>query len=204
MTKAYQSLLVILLFMAAVAGPAFSEDMYVASVTEISLRTGPSVDNKIITMLKTGSRLEVIEYKTDWSQVRADNGKSGWVLSRFITPKKPEILLFDELKEKNQALLSKITQLEEENKTLTVKIASLVELEGKYNQLQQDSADFLKLEAKFNEAVKQNEAQKAAIEKLETTMDSDPKIWFLIGPGVFIVGLFFGLSSRKKKKSSLL
>ena len=204
MTKAYQSLLVVLLCMAVFAGPAFSEDMYVANVTEISLRTGPSVDNKIIAMLKTGSRLEIIEHKTDWSQVRTADGKSGWVLSRFITPKKPEILLFDELKEKNQALLSKIAQLEEENKTLTVKIASLVELEGKYNKLQQDSADFLKLEAKYNAAIQQNEAQKAIIEKLETNMDSDPKIWFLIGPGVFIVGLFFGLSSRKKKRSSLL
>ena len=204
MTKTYQRLLVVLLCIAVFAGPSFSEDMYVASVTEISLRTGPSVDNKIIAMLKTGSRLEVMEYKTDWSQVRVASGKSGWVLSRFITPKKPEILLLDELKEKNQALLSKLAQLEEENKTLTVKIASLVELEGKYIKLQQDSADFLKLDAKYNEAVQQNEQQKALIGKLEANMDSDPKLWFLIGPGVFIVGLFFGLSSRKKKRNSLL
>ncbi len=204
MKKPYQCLLIVLFGMLVFAGPSFAEDMYVASVTEISLRTGPSVDNKIIAMLKTGSKLEIIEYKTDWSQVKADNGKSGWVLSRFITPKKPEILLLDELKEKNQTLLSKIAQLEEENKALTVKIASMVELEGKYNQLQQDSTDFLKFEAKYNAAVQENEVQKAAIEKLETDMDSEPKLWFLIGPGVFIVGLFFGLSSRKKKRTSLL
>lgn len=204
MTKAYQSLLVVIFGMLVSAGPSFSEDMYVASVTEISLRTGPSVENKIIAMLKTGSKLEVIDYKTDWSQVTTAGGKSGWVLSRFITPKKPEILLFDELKEKNQALLSKIAQLEEENKTLTVKIASLVELEGKFNKLQQDSADFLKLDAKYNQAIQQNEEQKVLIEKLETNMDSEPKLWFLIGPGVFIVGLFFGLSTRKKKRNSLL
>lgn len=204
MTKTYQSLLVVLLFMAVFAGPVFSEDMYVASVTEISLRTGPSVDNKIIAMLKTGSKLEIIEFNKDWSQVRTDNGKSGWVLSRFITPKKPEILLLDELKEKNQTLLSKIAQLEEENKSLAAKKASLGELEEKFNKLQQDSAEFLKLETKYNEAVQQNEAQKAFIEKLEAGMDSEPKLWFLIGPGVFIVGLFFGLSSRKKKRSSLL
>ena len=42
------------------------------------------------------------------------------------------------------------------------------------------------------------------IEQLETNMESEPKLWFLIGPGVFIVGLFFGLSSRKKRRSSLL
>ena len=204
MKKPYQCLLMILFGMLAFAGPAFAENMYVASVTEISLRTGPSVDNKIIAMLKTGSKLEIIEFNTDWSQVRIDNGKSGWVLSRFITPKKPEILLLDELKEKNQTLLSKIAQLEEDNKSLVAKTASLIELEEKLNKLQQDSADFLKLEAKYNAVIQENEAQKAVIEKLETSMDSEPKLWFLIGPGVFIVGLFFGLSSRKKKRTSLL
>lgn len=204
MKKPYQCLLMILFGMLAFAGPSFAEDMYVASITEISLRTGPSVDNKIIAMLKTGSKLEIIEYKTDWSQVRTDNGKSGWVLSRFITPKKPEILLLDELKEKNQTLLLKMAQLEEENKSLAAKTASLAELEEKFNKLQQDSADFLKLDAQYKDAIQQNEAQKAVIEKLETDMDSEPKLWFLIGPGVFIVGLFFGLSSRKKKRTSLL
>jgi len=204
MKKPCQCLWIVLFGMLVFAGPSFSEDMYVASVTEISLRTGPSVDNKIVAMLKTGSKLEVIEFNTDWSQVRIDNGKSGWVLSRFITPKKPEILLLDELKEKNQALLSKIAQLEEENKSLVAKTASLGELEGKFNKLQQDSADFLKLETKYKAAIQENEAQKAAIEKLESNMDSEPKLWFLIGPGVFIVGLFFGLSSRKKKRTSLL
>ena len=93
---------------------------------------------------------------------------------------------------------------EEANKSLTVKIASVVEIEAKYKKLQQDSTDFLKLDAKYNESVRQNEAQKAIIEKLETNVESEPKLWFLIGPGVFIVGLFFGLSSRKKRRSSLL
>lgn len=204
MKKPYQCLLIVLFGMLAFAGLSFAEDMYVASVTEISLRTGPSVDNKIVTMLKTGSKLEILEFNKDWSQVRTDNGKSGWVLSRFITPKKPEILLLDELKEKNQTLLSKIAQLEEENKSLAVKTVFLGELEEKYNKLQQDSADFLKLDAEYKDAIQQNDAQKAFIEKLEADMDSDPKLWFLIGPGVFIVGLFFGLSSRKKKRTSLL
>lgn len=202
--KAYQCLLILLFLLVLFAGISFSEDMFVAGVTEISLRTGPSVENKIIAMLKTGEKLEVIEYQKDWSQVKAAGGKSGWVLSRFITPKKPDVLLFDELKEKNQSLLSKIAQLEEENKSLTVKIASMVELEDKYKKLQQDSTDFLKLDAKYNESVRRNEAQKIMIEKLETNVESEPKLWFLIGPGVFIVGLFFGLSTRKKRRSSLL
>ena len=139
--KAYPCLLVLLFLLVLFVGPSFSEDIYVAGVTEISLRTGPNVENKIIAMLKTGEKLEVIEYQKNWSQVKAAGGKSGWVLSRFITPKKPDTLLYDELKEKNQSLLSKIAQLEEANKSLTVKIASVVEIEAKYKKLQQDSTE---------------------------------------------------------------
>lgn len=202
--KAYPCLLIVLLLGVSLTGFSFAEDMYVTDVTEISLRTGPSVENKIIAMVKTGDKLEVIEYQKDWSQVRTSSGKSGWVLSRFITQKRPEILSVIELKEKNQGLLSKITQLEEENKALTAKLSALAETEQKYKKLQQDSADVMKLEEKYNDMVRLNQTQKSTIEDLESNMDSEPKLWFLIGPGVFIVGLFFGLSSRKKRRSSLL
>lgn len=204
MKNIYQCLLALLFCLVLFVGPSFSEDTYVAGVTEISLRTGPSVENKIIAMLKTGAKLEIIEHQTDWSQVRTAAGKTGWVLSRFITPKKPEVILFDELKEKNQGLLSKISQLEEENKVLTVKIAALVEIEARFHKLQQDSANFLKLDEKYKDMIQQNDTQKTLIEKLESNMESEPKLWFLIGPGVFIVGLLFGLSTRKKKRNSLL
>ena len=48
------------------------------------------------------------------------------------------------------------------------------------------------------------EGQKAQIEILENNLNNEEKLWFLSGAGVFIVGLFLGLSTRKKKRSSLL
>jgi SH3 domain protein len=101
-------------------------------------------------------------------------------------------------------LILKLEAVEEENKTLTFKNATLVQIEEKYDKLKNESTEYLKLDAKYEEMKKQYGAQKSQVENLEDSLNNEPKLWFLIGPGVFIVGLFFGLSTRKKKRSGLL
>jgi SH3 domain protein len=205
MKKKYQYLLIISLWMVLLfAGPLFAEDIYVTGITNITMRTGPGVEHKIVAMLKSGTKLEIVEYQKDWTEVKTGYGKTGWVLSRFLTQKVPDALLVEKLKEDNQNLVSKLEALEEENKNFTVKNATLIQIEEKYNKLKQESADFLKLDAKYKNMTQQFEAQKKQIQTLENDLNNEPKLWFLIGPGVFIVGLFFGLSTRKKKRSSLL
>ncbi|MBU2430769.1 MAG: SH3 domain-containing protein, partial [Proteobacteria bacterium] len=90
------------------------------------------------------------------------------------------------------------------NKNIVLKNAALVQIEEKYNKLKKESADFLKLDARYKEKSAQYEAQKLKIEELENDLNDEIKVWFLIGPGVFIIGLIFGLSTRKKRRSSLL
>ncbi|MFO7912531.1 MAG: SH3 domain-containing protein, partial [Desulfotignum sp.] len=46
------------------------------------MRTGPGVEHKIVAMLVSGTRLEILEYQDDWSMVQTDDQKSGWVLTR--------------------------------------------------------------------------------------------------------------------------
>lgn len=182
----------------------YAEDIYVTGITNITMRTGAGVEHKIVAMLKSGTKLEILQYEKDWSQVKTANGKIGWVLSRFLTQKVPDALLVGELEKQTQALRAKLDRIEEENKILTMKNAKLVQIEVKYNKLKNESADFFKLDAKHKEVVKQYKEQKIRIENLENESKNEIKYWLLIGPGVFIVGLFLGLSTRKKKTSSLL
>lgn len=186
------------------AGVLYAEDIYVTGITNITMRTGPGVDHKIVAMLKSGTKLQIIEFQADWSMVQTAAGKEGWVLSRFLTRKVPDALMVEELRNLNSGLQAQLKALEDENKDLTVKNATLVQVEEKYNKLKKESSDFLKLDNKYKKMVAQYEEQKAKIERLEDESKSELKFWFLIGPGVFIVGLFLGLSTRKKKKSSLL
>jgi len=197
-------ILIIILGITFWGGIAVAENIYVTGITNITMRTGPGVEHKIVAMLKSGTKLEIVEYQKDWTQVKTGLGKNGWVLSRFLTQKVPDALLVEKLEKDHQDLMLKFEAIEEENKSLTVKNATLVQIEEKYNKLKQESSDFLKLDAKFNELTQLYEAQKKQVETLKNNLNNEPKFWFLIGPGVFIVGLFFGLSTRKKKRSSLL
>ncbi len=204
MIKTHNYFLLILIATLIFIYPCSADDIYVTGVTKITMRTGPGTEHKIVSMLKSGTKLGILEYQKDWSQVKTAAGRLGWVLSRFLTEKVPDALLVNKLEESNQQLKSKLKVLEEENKILSDKTAGLLEIEEKYISLKQESADFLKLDAKYKQMTKLFETQKSKIESLEEESKTEIKFWVLIGAGVFIVGLIFGLSTRKKRSSSLL
>ena len=204
MKKNYQCFLIILLWIVFFACPLLAKDNYVTGITSITMRTGAGLEHKVIAMLKSGTKLEIIEFQKDWSQVLTDRGKTGWILSRFLTEKIPDALVVDKLSKENLNLISRLKAVEQQNKKLTNENVRLAQVEEEYIELKQKSAHFLKLDAEYNKISEQSEMQKNQIKELETNLNSDEKLWFLSGGGVFIVGLCFGLSMRKKKKSSLL
>ena len=204
MKKKYQYLLIIFLWVVFFVNPSFAEDIYVAGITKVTMRTGPGIENKIIDILTSGDKLEMIEYQKDWSQIKTDKGRTGWVLSRFLTRDIPDAFLIEKLKKDNQELISKFDAIEKENKILADKNAALVQIEEKYNKLKQESADFLTLEANHKKIMEEFAAQKGQIKTLENDLNKEQKLWFLSGAGVFIFGLLLGLITRKKKRSGLL
>src|SRR5512135_2651730 len=63
---------------------------YVTDSFEITLRTGPSNENKIIAMLFSGRPLDVLNTQGEWSQVKVlDGDKEGWVMSRYLVTRLP-------------------------------------------------------------------------------------------------------------------
>ncbi len=181
-----------------------AQEIYVTGITKITMRTGPGVEHKIVAMLTSGTKLDTLEYQRDWSMVKTQGNKTGWVLTRFLTKDVPKTLLVNKLQKENERLVADLEQAEEKNLELTRKNESLVDIEENYKKLEQASADFLKLNAEYKELVKKSQEQKKQIESLEENMNNEEKLWFLSGAGVLIVGLIFGLSTRKKKKNSLL
>lgn len=204
MKKVFLSLLTLFFILVVPLSNSSAENIYVTGVTKITMRTGQGVEHKIVVMLKSGTKLEIIERQTDWSHVRTMGGKQGWVMSRFLTQKIPAALMVDKLNQENEKLLSRVLTIEEKNKQLIIKNTTLVQIEEKYKKLKKESGKFLELEGKYNMMMEQFNRQKNKIEKLENDSNSELKLWYLIGPGVLIVGFIFGLSTRKRKKSSLL
>lgn len=182
----------------------YAKTFYVSGVTQITMRTGPGVDHKIVAMVSSGVKLRVLEYGKDWSMVRNSAGKTGWVLTRFLTEDVPKALLVERYKQENERLSSKLSAAEETAKTLDVQNKELTEIALKYKQLKAASAKYLKLDAEHKALLEQSQEQKKRIQNLEQSIKREVKLGLLSGAGVFIVGLIFGMSTRKKKRGSLL
>jgi len=204
MKKKYQYVAIMFLWMVFFTSTLFAEDIYVAGITKVTMRTGPGIENKIVDILTSGDKLELVEYQKGWSLVKTDQGRTGWVLSRFLTQDVPDLYIIEKLKKDNQDLILKLGAIEAESKVLADKNEALVQIEEKYNKLKQESADFLTLEVNYKKIMEEFAAQKGQIETLKNNLNNDEKLWFISGAGVFILGLLLGLITRKKKRTSLL
>ena len=204
MKKIYQYIVFIFLGMTLFIFPSFAEDIYVAGITKVTMRTGPGVEHKIVDILKTGTKLEIVEYKNDWSLVKKSGGREGWVLSRFLTRETPDAFIIEKLEKDNQDLISRLGAAEEEKKNLIEKNTTLVQIQEEYNKLTIECGDFLKLNTEYKKIMEQFSAQKKQIKTLENNLNKEEKFLLLSGAGVFVFGLFLGLLTRKKKRTSLL
>ncbi|MBW1697286.1 MAG: TIGR04211 family SH3 domain-containing protein [Deltaproteobacteria bacterium] len=202
-----------------VSTTALAEQMYVSEIIEITLRTGPGIDHKVIAMVQSGQQLEILKPGNEWTKVRLPNGKEGYVLSRFLTNKKPSELKLRELQQKYQALQAKADSLledynrqKQQNENLLAELASKEELIAKlsksYETLRQDSAEFLSLKEKYKKASAQLAELTEKTRKYEETLTTLQKRqifrWVLTGAGILLVGFLIGMSSRRQRRRSSL
>ena len=135
---------------------ALAETTYITEITNITLRTGQGTDNKIIAMIKSGDKIEIIEPGQEWTKIRTNNGKEGWVLTRLLTNQKPNKLILLELQNNYNELLQKFDNIAESNKKLYKgnnqldfnyknSLKSFNELNTEYKTLKKESSGFLKL-----------------------------------------------------------
>ena len=64
----------------------FAESLYVTDQLKLTLRSGPSTEHKILAVVESGQKVEMLEPGEDWSKVRTANGKEGYVLARYLMP----------------------------------------------------------------------------------------------------------------------
>lgn len=196
---------------------ASAQQLFVSDVQEITVRTGPSLDNKIVQMVKSGSKLEKLKEEGEWAQVRTDTGKEGWVLKRFISSDTPVKVQFEDYKARNAEMIEKagnidaiVSKYEEENKNLQKSLAStqgdFSKLKSEYDALAKANTDVADMTRNFQDMKTSSEAARQEAEKLKrengTLRDISDVKWFLAGAGVFFGGWLFGYllgrSSRKK------
>jgi SH3 domain protein len=213
----------IVFFIVLFSTAVHAETMYIDDIVKITVRTGPGIAHKIVAMIKSGERVEVLkteEPDKDWSLVRIKNGKEGWVLSRFLKSKEPDGLILERLEKKHNAFKNQAASMIEENKVykkenkkLNSELKTNKEISNKikssYETLKKESAEFLELKSNYGKAssklIEQTKKAKKLEEELTSLLLQQNIKWFLSGAGVLLLGFVIGFSTkRQRRRSSLL
>jgi len=198
---------------------AYAETMYVSDVLKLTVREGKGTGEKILAVIQSGQRVDVLQIEDEWALVLFDDGKEGWVLSRFLTSKITNNVKLKWLQKKHKTLTVQAATLLEENTKLKKEIKeidsslkkadkSVEELNKSYNTLKTESTDYIKLKSKFQKTAAQlaEYAKKSEVlEKELTKLEFRQTIrWLLTGAGVLLVGFLIGFSSRSQRRRSIL
>lgn len=200
---------------------AYAQTKYITDDFEVMLRTGPSIENKIIRALRSGTRIEVlgIDSANGHSQVQTSRGQIGYLLTRYLSEKpsdrnrvsilegqlaelrsEPEQIrtLLAESLEQNQSLIEQNVLLTNSSQTAKSELLKIKEI----------SADEIKLSSKNQEL--ESELQHLLLQLDDTRIqnealkDNSERVRNLVGVGILLIGLFLGwvLSKAGSRRNS--
>ena len=189
--------------------PVHAESRYVSDRFEITLRTGPNVENKILEMIPSGVRLEILTPdEGGYTHVRKPGGEEGYVLSRYLA---------DEPNARDQlaSMRRRLSELQQEPGKITGQLSVLREQHDKLKQqheivVSESQAQQAKLEsitsasANVVALVEGRDTLRAELKEMSQRVgqlqktnrayrNSDDREWFLIGAGVLLGGIILGL-----------
>ncbi len=198
---------------------------YVTDTFKIVLRSGPSTENRIISLLPSGKPVEVVETQGDWSKVKVvlkgDKVVEGWVLSRYLIQRPPWKTQAMSLKEENANIKEELTSVkkrlgealkrQKELETLLQQTRSAyAKLKKDYESLRKGSKEYLSLKKNYQDLLSEAEANRVEVQRLtaenKRLRSSERNKWFAIGAGVLLCGLLIGIimGRQQKKRRSYL
>lgn len=204
-----------------VAATAVGQTLYVSDQLVITVRTGPSTENSIITNLVTGDAVEVLQAnaETGYTRVRIQSGDVGWVLGRYLvaTPVSQDRLIIAESDlaeaqatvatlEGSVAMLAaelevtgrRLEETETENASLTKELADLRAASENVLSIRDQNES---LRRRLNE--RNEEAELLAIDN-DLLRSRATRDWFIAGGGVLLAGIIVGLIApglRRRRRS---
>ena len=156
---------------------ANAETLYIHDNLRVDMRSGPSLEYRIISFLRSGTPLEVSKKSGNWLLVKA-RGKQGWIESQYTTDKPIARNLLAQAEKE-------ISRLQAENANLTTEFASTqqelsglksdhkkitsstTQLQKELDHIQQISRNAMTTEAAYRQLQEESELLKVDLEKLK-------------------------------------
>jgi SH3 domain protein len=196
------------------------EQAYVSDQLEIQFRSGPSLQHKILRMLKSGTPVQILEGQesSGYSYVSLTSGEEGWILSRYLTRHPVASSLLEANSSKMSETLDSNKNLKAENQTLKIEKDSaeksakelseeVSRLSSELTSIRQASLSIIQIQNDRDSLQKKNielENKLQTVLREKQALDSSTQQnWFMIGTGVLGGGIILGimlprLSSRRK------
>lgn len=204
-----------LIALAALIAFAFGQSAfakhYISGAKKVTFRTGPGTDNKIMGMLIEDEAVTVLEAGEQWSKVRNQEKKEGFVMNRFLSTEIPYSVKYKwlsgqhkKLKEELEALKASKEELNqnlgEAKRELASTKESLEQTSDNFAELKSGASEYLELKQRFEQATATLEGANQEVAILKEKLSLYYFTWFLAGAGVLLLGWLIGFFSKKKKR----
>ena len=215
------SLFLLLLFVGSSQLHA-AEVKYVTDVFEVTMRSGTTTSNSIVRLLRSGQSVTIIEEDpvSQYSKVETDDGKQGYVLSRFLTdgPAAREVLQDLLARYESQQLQvgeqqSEINQLKQsllqeqgDSEALKITLRASEQEFAEVRDAAQNTLNILEQNKRLQTVVDQLREEKTVLSETNAELSDSTQIdWFVRGAAVSLLAFIIGIvvtRIRWRKKDS--
>jgi SH3 domain protein len=92
-------------------GIGLTETMYVSDRLSLSLRSAPDLERPALELISSDTKVDVLETQGKWARVRLEDGRTGWVIKRFLVKNVPKSLVIEHLKRQIASLKNEVETL---------------------------------------------------------------------------------------------
>jgi SH3 domain protein len=194
------------------------KSLYVKDKREALLRTGPSLSNKILVILKPGQEVSLVKEEGDYYVVSTPNGTQGYVLKYLLTdqsstaargvapPQEPEPQTQQRNPDLEQQPQQRNPDLEQQPQQRIHDLETRAQEQEKELLTLREERDRLAEAKKQAEGVASQQAELVSqLQAQQQTVQSQDSIrWFLSGAGVLLTGMLLGwLWGARGRRSNL-
>ena len=121
---------------------AMASDLYVSDNLRVGVRDSAEESANTLTVITSGSQVELLDRSGSYIKVRTGNGVEGWVKSAYFSKNKPSRLLLAETQAQLRKMEKDLNELRSnKGQNNAIPDAQLVELKAEISQLKSREAD---------------------------------------------------------------
>jgi len=195
---------------------AWAGNLYVSDTAlEAVLRNGPRTGNQVVSMVPAGTRVSLVSEEDKWAEVTLEDGRTGWMLKKYLSEEPPWRIAAEKLAAENKALQTQMAQMKRGKQDLSDETGRLKKdlettqrelqsLRHEYETLKKGATEYLSLKSSFDQLTTDaNQARERLTEVqqgYENLKFSTNIHWFLSGAGVLVFGWLLGLVMSRTKR----